>query len=73
MEHFNFHQFSVVIHGGCKIMVHGVRTMLNLHPNWVVLQVDHVHNAFNLVSRLTIFQKLQFLFGALIQLFPFVQ
>jgi hypothetical protein len=38
------------------VMVHGIRVMLNLHPNWVVLQMD-VHNAFNLM--LTNFQKLQ--------------
>jgi hypothetical protein len=38
-------------------MVHGVQTMLNLHPNWMVLQMDHVHNAFNLVSQLTIFKS----------------
>jgi hypothetical protein len=42
---------------GVKIMVHGVQAMLNLHPNWLVLQVD-VYNIFNLVSQLTIFQEL---------------
>jgi hypothetical protein len=35
---------------GCEIMVHGVKIMLDLHPEWVVvLQVD-VQNIFNLVS-----------------------
>jgi hypothetical protein len=38
-------------------MVHGVRMTLDLHPYWVVLQLD-VHNAFNLVSWLAIFQNL---------------
>jgi hypothetical protein len=54
---FRLHQFDVRIHGGCEIMVHGVQTMLNLHPYWVVLWVN-VHNAFNMVSRLVIFQHL---------------
>jgi hypothetical protein len=73
MEHFTLHQFSVATRGGCETMVHGVRTMLNLQPNWVVLQVDHVHNAFNLVSCLAIFQELRSLLGLLIQVFPFVR
>jgi len=37
-------------------MVHGVQTMLNLHINWVVLQVD-VYNIFNLVSWSAILQE----------------
>jgi hypothetical protein len=57
MEHFIPRQFGVTICGRCKIMVHGVRMMLNLHPNWVVLHVD-VFNAFYLVSRSTTFQEL---------------
>jgi hypothetical protein len=48
-KHFNLHQFGVMIHGGCGTMVHDIRTMLNLHPDWVVLQVD-VHNTFNSMS-----------------------
>jgi hypothetical protein len=36
-EHFRPHQFGVAMLGGCKIMVHGVRVMLDLHPEWVVL------------------------------------
>jgi hypothetical protein len=37
VEHFSPHQFSVMPHGRCEIMVHGVLTMLNLHPDWVVI------------------------------------
>jgi len=37
MEHFCPHQFGVMTRGGCEIMVHGIRMMLDLHPNWVVL------------------------------------
>jgi hypothetical protein len=36
-EHFNYHQFSVTIHGGCETMVHNVWIMLDLHLDWVVL------------------------------------
>jgi len=37
VEHFNPHQFDVTICGRCETVVHDVQTMLNLHPNWVVL------------------------------------
>ncbi len=53
MKHFSLHQVGVMIRDGCETMVHGVQMMLDLHPNWVVLQVD-VHNAFNSVSQLAI-------------------
>lgn len=56
-KHFGPHQFGVTIHGKCEIMVHNVRAMLDLHPDWLVLQVD-AHNTFNLVSRPSIFQEL---------------
>jgi hypothetical protein len=42
----------------CNIMFHGVRAMLDLHLEWVVLQVD-VRNMFNLISQTTIFQELR--------------
>jgi hypothetical protein len=58
VKHFSFHHFSVVIRDGCETMVHSIRGMLNLHPDWAVLQVD-VRNAFNFVSMSTIFQKLR--------------
>ncbi len=37
VKHFSPHQFGVVIHDGCETMIHGVRVMLDLHVNWVVL------------------------------------
>jgi hypothetical protein len=52
-------------------MVHDVRMMLNLHLDWVVLQVD-VYNTFNLMSWSIIFQELWSLLGSLGQIFPFV-
>jgi hypothetical protein len=48
-EHFNSHQFGVTMLGGCETLVHGVRVILNLHLEQVVLHVD-VRNKFNLVS-----------------------
>jgi hypothetical protein len=60
-----------MIHGRCEIVVHGIQKMLDLHLNWVVLEVN-VHNAFNLVSWLVIFQELQSLLSSLDQFFPFV-
>jgi hypothetical protein len=48
-DHFNPHQFGVATYGGCEIMVHDVQAMLDLHPHWVVLQVD-VHTTFNSMS-----------------------
>jgi hypothetical protein len=44
-------------YGKCKIVVHGVKAMLDLHSEWVVLQVD-VQNTFNSVSQIAIFQEL---------------
>jgi hypothetical protein len=51
-EHVN-HQVGVVIRGKCEILVHAIQTMLNLHPYWA-MHVD-VYNAFNFMSRSTIF------------------
>jgi hypothetical protein len=36
-EHFNPCQFGLATLGKCEIMVHEVRAMLDLHPEWVVL------------------------------------
>jgi hypothetical protein len=44
---------------------------LELHPNWVILQLNMV-NVFNLVSRRVIFQELHVVGGDIIQLIPFV-
>jgi hypothetical protein len=35
-------------------MVHGIQATLDVHPNWVVFQVD-IMNAFNSISQKTIF------------------
>jgi hypothetical protein len=48
--HFSPHQFGVTIKGGCEIIIHGIKCTLDLHPIWVVLQLD-VANTFNSMSR----------------------
>jgi hypothetical protein len=39
-------------------MMHNIQIILYVHPQWVVLHIDIV-NAFNIISRKVIFQKLQ--------------
>jgi hypothetical protein len=36
-KHFSPHQFGVVMSSRCKTMVHGVKVVLDLHSEWVVL------------------------------------
>ncbi|KAL2612956.1 hypothetical protein R1flu_024648 [Riccia fluitans] len=57
--------------GGCETIIHGLHATLDLHPDWVVLQVD-IQNAFNIVSREALFCELCAATGSLDQLFPFV-
>jgi hypothetical protein len=54
LVHLLAHQFGVLIRGGFKAMVHGIRVVLNVHPNSVVLQVD-VENTFNSISHKAMF------------------
>jgi hypothetical protein len=71
VAHFSSHQFGIATKGGCKTMIHGIMCILDLHLDWVVLQLD-VGNAFNLVSKGVIFQELRATGGDIIQLIPFV-
>jgi len=43
----------------CEMVVHGVHVVLDLHLDWVVLEV-HVCSAFNSISQITIFYRLHF-------------
>jgi hypothetical protein len=38
-------------------MVHYIQAAFDVHPNWVMLQVN-ITNAFNIISYKVIFQKL---------------
>jgi hypothetical protein len=40
VKHFTPHQFGVATLSRCETVVHGIRAMLDLHLEWVVLQVD---------------------------------
>ncbi|KAL2634242.1 hypothetical protein R1flu_005721 [Riccia fluitans] len=71
-DHFSPLQFGVVMRGGCETIIHGLHATLDLHPDWVVLQVD-IRNAFNTVSWEALFHELRVATGSLDQLFPFVR
>ncbi len=52
-------------------MVCGIKCAFDLHPDWVVLQID-MDNALNYVSRRVVFQELQVVGGEITQLVIFV-
>jgi hypothetical protein len=72
VTHFFPHQFGVTTKGGCETIIHGIWCTLNLHLNWVVLQLN-VMNIFNLLSKGVIFQEFHALGEKIIQLIPFVR
>jgi hypothetical protein len=51
------HHFGVAIRGGYELVVHVIRVALDVHLDWVELQVD-IANAFNTISHRVIFLKL---------------
>jgi len=67
---FVLHQFGVVTKGGCETLIHIIRCTLDLHFDWVVLQLNMV-NVFNLVSKGVIFQEFCATCGDIIQLIFF--
>ncbi|KAL2651228.1 hypothetical protein R1flu_019356 [Riccia fluitans] len=70
-DHFSPLQFGMAARGGCETIIHGLRAILDLHPDWVFLQ-DDIQNAFNTISWETLFCELRAAIGSLDQLFPFV-
>jgi hypothetical protein len=48
-------------------MVCGIKCAFDLHPDWVVLQID-MDNALNYVSRRVMFQELRVVEGEITQL-----
>jgi hypothetical protein len=69
--HFSPHQFRIATKVGCEAIIHDIRCTLDLHLDWVVLQLD-VAKAFNLVFKRVVFQKLHVTSGDIIQFIPFV-
>jgi hypothetical protein len=59
------HQFGVATKGGCESIIHDIKCIVDLHPDWLVFQLD-VANAFNSVLRKVIFQELCVLSGDII-------
>ncbi|KAL2644887.1 hypothetical protein R1flu_012474 [Riccia fluitans] len=70
-DHFSPLEFGMARHGGCKTIIHGLHATLDLHPDWIVLQVD-IQNAFNTISWEALFCELRAAIGSLDQLFLFV-
>jgi hypothetical protein len=44
-KHLSLHQFGISTFKGCEAIPFGIQTLFNLHPDWVVMQVD-IKNAF---------------------------
>jgi len=56
-EHLSPHQFKVSTPRGYETILFGIRTLLDLHLDWVVMQID-VGNAFNGIFLTIIFKEL---------------
>ncbi|KAL2649812.1 hypothetical protein R1flu_017940 [Riccia fluitans] len=70
--HFEPWQFAMATPDSCETIVHGLWATFDLHPDWIVLQID-IRNAFNTISREVIFRDLRSAPGTLDPLFPFVR
>jgi hypothetical protein len=56
-KHLSPHKFGVPTHGGCETILFGIKALLDLHLDWILMQVD-VENALSNVFRIIIFRKL---------------
>lgn len=56
-KHLSPHKFGVSTFKSCEIILFDIRILLDLHPNWVVMQID-IENAFNSVFWANIFKEL---------------
>ncbi len=56
-EHLSPHKFRVLTFGGCEAIPFGIRTLFDLHLDWVVMQVD-VKDAFKNIFQIAIFREL---------------
>jgi hypothetical protein len=57
---------------GCEVIPFGIRALLDLHPNQIVMQVDF-ENAFDNISRIIIFKELCDAKGPLASIVPFTR
>eukprot|EP00973_Karenia_brevis_P032374 4462653-Karenia_brevis.AAC.1 len=56
-SHFWPQQVAVGIPSGITLLVFGVRTLLELHPDWVAIRID-LRNAYNEIKRAAILRRL---------------
>jgi hypothetical protein len=56
VTHFSPHQFGLATKGGYETIIHDTKCTLDLHLNWVVLQLNMV-NVFNSMLKRVIFQN----------------
>jgi hypothetical protein len=52
-KHLSPHQFKVLTPRGYETIPFGIRALLDLHPDWVLMQVN-VENIFNSVFQIVI-------------------
>jgi len=57
---------------GCETIFFGIRTFFNLHPDYIVMQIN-LENAFNGVFQTTIFKELRDVGGPLVNIVPFTR
>jgi hypothetical protein len=48
-EHLSSHQFGISTPRGYEAIPFGIRTFLNLHPDWAMMQVNAFNNFFKLL------------------------
>jgi hypothetical protein len=54
VTHLSPHQFGIKAKKNCKKIIHDIKCILDLHLDWVILQLD-VANAHNSMSQGVIF------------------
>eukprot|EP00973_Karenia_brevis_P090320 12402004-Karenia_brevis.AAC.1 len=57
VEHFWPQQVAIGAPSGVGLVIFGVRTLLELHPDWVVVRLD-LRNAYNEIKRAAILRRL---------------
>jgi hypothetical protein len=65
------HQFGILTFGGCETIILSILVILDLHPDWVMMQID-VKNAFNDIFQVVVFKKLCDAKGLLVKIVPFI-
>jgi len=71
-EHLSPHQFGVSTFGNYEAIPFDIQTLLDLHPNWPVVEVD-IEKTFNNVFQVVIFIELCDAEGPLTSVVPFTR